>query len=256
MGEPVGRELAVPIVVGIADNPSPLFTLGVNVDVDADGAPDVNIAWEGSRSAYQGLASGPRAASGSVLLDSPGVVLNPPSVVRRYEKGETIGPAGLVLSGASGSVQTVFESLVSQSSGGEFFPEEKREGYLGFAFRKGTVIHWGWLEVAIDLKDPADGYTTVLAHGYETLPDTGVIAGAGVVKEFRVVELAMVPEGIRLGWEADPGAAYQVEGRNDLTGSRWSPVGDRVVTVGTLGESILPASGLLGANFLRVRRLQ
>lgn len=163
---------------------------GINIDVDGDTTPDINLAWIGlsvnSTSAYSGIATGPRVpGSSTIILGSLNVIQvgqdnNEYPVVSRFTSNDSIGPAfAASLSGTGDFYELVYESFFDGIFGGAFCNEdyENERGYIGFTFLIGANRHWGWVDVEMDFGfDGGTAIGALLVHdwGYESTPDAAI----------------------------------------------------------------------------------
>jgi hypothetical protein len=233
--QPVATLLPEPIEVTDDQNLTFNRIGGVNLDVNNDGQPDVNCAWLGisinSIFAYDGIASGPRNLSnGQILAGSKGVVTrgrddNDRLILRRYVKGETIQPQPADLTGTGSFAEAIYESFFDSLTGGEFFAPENQEGFLGFAFSIGANTHYGWVKIRADnANDTTYGSLWILAHGYETAPETEVAAGAGLVAPLRITSILRTGTDIALTWDSNSNRVYRVESRTNLVTGAWGEI--------------------------------
>lgn len=208
---------------------------GVNLDVNADGRPDVNLAWLGisinSIFAYDGIASGPRDLdNGQIVAGSKGVVTrghdaNDRLLLRRYAKGEAIQPQPADLTGAGSFAEAMYESFFDGLTGGEFFPPENQEGCIGSAFSIGANTHFGWVKIRADnTTDTTRGSLWILAHGYETASETPVAAEAGLVAPLRSTSIFRAGADVVLAWNSNSNRVYRVESRTRLVIGAWGEI--------------------------------
>lgn len=208
---------------------------GVNLDVNADGQPDVNLAWLGisinSIFAYDGIASGPRNLSnGQILAGAKGVVArgrdeNDRLIIRQYAAGEAIQPSAADLTGEGSFAAALYESFFDSLTGGEFFAPENQTGFVGFAFNIGTNGHFGWVKIRADnTNDTTYGSLWILAHGYETTPETPVAAGASLVAPLRITAITRDHANLLLTWDSNSNRVYRVESRTNAVAGDWSEI--------------------------------
>jgi hypothetical protein len=167
-------------IVGDGVNAGTIANWGLfPVDFNTDGQVDVYVGYrqfdeiDGAANIWP--ASG--AATGVVGLISSG--FNYPS---RLAAGASIGPSASFIA-VNGGLQSGRGDLAWGSGylssqwvappGGP-----AATGYLGFRFRIGTDDHYGWVRISVEPAGlPSPRFVTVHDAAYETLPNTGLVAG-------------------------------------------------------------------------------
>ncbi len=165
---------------------------GMDFDIDGDGTPDLNAAWNG-----QSVHPMPQwdtklsaAAGGLAFIFVSG------GSTHRFAAGEAIGPSNLL--GAAGITTPGQETLPPfpfPFGSGNFFDynppdSEGLRGFAGFSFDIGGQIHHGWIDIELQpyqadgipgppcSGNPLEGCLRVYAYGYETTPQAEIAAGA------------------------------------------------------------------------------
>ena len=116
-------------------------------------------------------------------------------------------------------------------------------GFLGIRLVRQDGLHYGWIHAALQ------SAPTILDWAYEAQPDTAIAAGAVPLAALRTPQV--VRQGnLRLEWQSEIGAAYQVQFKGDLGALSWTNIGFTIIATANTAAVDAPLSQTTG--FYRV----
>jgi hypothetical protein len=126
-------------------------------------------------------------------------------------------------------------------------------GYLGIRFHSQDGLHYGWIHVWLPDGGPFGNSPVVLDWASETSPDAPI--DAGLVPSAPLVPPRMVRAGnLRLDWQSEVGAAYQVQFKDQLASPVWTNADFTIVATATNTSVDVPMPG--AARFYRIAQLK
>jgi hypothetical protein len=117
------------------------------------------------------------------------------------------------------------------------------DGFLGVRFLAEDGLHYGWIHASIK------SVPTILDWAYETQPGTAIAAGAAPLAGLKTPQIVR-PGNLRLEWQSQPGAAYQVQFRSNLGTLSWRSVGFTIIATANSAAVDVPLTENTG--FYRV----
>jgi hypothetical protein len=228
----------------IPDDSSP----GATIDFDGDGAADFNF----SSGPYICTADYPTSActaTYAITALSTNTVLCQGFNAAIEPVGTYIGnaaPDGTGWTNLGGVLATSYISprFGVSAWGGPL--AAAGEGYLGFAFMGRDGLHYGWAHAW----SQSEGPPMILDWAYESQPGTAIVAGA-VPTALTAAPQIVRPGKLRLTWESQKGAAYQVQFKGDLGAPTWTNLD--VIVIGTATNAVVDVPlGGASAGFYRV----
>jgi len=249
------------------------FTQVEPLDLDANGSADINF------SAGPGLSSGFNSYTPTYVAAVPGnAVLGRLYYAVILSPGASIGPDSTNTTGgawttndlalATFSVGFPFTNIIFTPDGpvtNSDIPTwawsgplvNAGSGFLAARFQALDGTHYGWIHAAfINAAAPLPNASPdlqsgpiILDWGYETQPDTAILAGAAPVVPLHSPAIIR-PGYLRLQWPSQPGAAYQIQSTTGFTPLIWSSLNFTVIATAASSSIDVPLTA--SNTFFRV----
>jgi hypothetical protein len=188
-------------------------------------------------------------------------------------------------------VNVVVQSLTDQLGFQSPF-QAAGQGYVGVRFSAADGVHYGWIKLRIQNFSPLqpvaypgidfDPFITIETNrtaaslvqpviappqvifisgpivnieewAFEMRPNTPILAGAIPVPESLTVGLGSRAGNIRVTWQCEAGAAYQVQYKDSLGAAVWETINMQVVATADSAAAELPTGG--ANRFFRIVRV-
>jgi hypothetical protein len=120
-------------------------------------------------------------------------------------------------------------------------------GYLAVHFQAADGWHYGWIHAVLE------DAPTIVDWAYESQPETPIAAGAVPLARLQSPRVVRT-DSLRLQWQAQSNAAYQVQSKSDLNTVSWSNLDFTVIATGDTCALEVPLNE--SAGFFRVVQTQ
>jgi len=265
----------------------PLFTQPADLDLNWDGASDLHFE---SGSVCTASIPGSCWDYQIVTPNSGGEILAATNYLAALPFGTSIGNESpqsteWTTNGANVVVQSLTGQLTLQSPF-----QAAGQGYAGIRFAAADGVHYGWIKLRIQTYNPFqpfshsdanfDPIATIKADGtaslaqpvimppqiifisgpivnveewaFETRPNTPILAGAIPVPEGVTVGVGARAGNIRVTWQSELSAAYQVQYKDSLSATTWETINMQIIATANSAAAELPAGG--ANRFFRIVR--